>query len=113
METKIAKTVRAFRAALAQEHSTFFLVYTDSDLATGAVRTMVTSNSTTEGISAILGLLLEPTDAAVDLLELALASEIADEADLQENREHARLLLDQLRKMFTVKGLESLKKPII
>jgi hypothetical protein len=68
METIIARSVRAFRRALAEQHSTFFLVYTDADLATGETRTMVTSNSTSDGISAILGLLLEPTEKAITTL---------------------------------------------
>lgn len=113
METKIAKAVREFRGALAREHSTFFLVYTDADLATGENRTMVTSNSTTAGISAILGLLLEPTEKAVALLEVVLADEIASTEDVRLVHEHALEVLDQLRKMFTVKGLEPLKKPIV
>ena len=72
METKIAKAVRAFRAELATHNSTFFIIYSDFDLETNQVKVKVTTNSTVEGVSSILGMFLEPTDAAVNAMAACL-----------------------------------------
>jgi hypothetical protein len=106
METKIAKAVRAFRKELAEKSSTFFLVYTDVDVCTNQILTKVTSNSTPEGISAILSLLLEPTEAAAEMLAAYLPSENPREYNVKVAREE---LLPQLCKLFTVKGVTPTK----
>jgi hypothetical protein len=106
METKIAKAVRTFRKELAEKSSTFFLVYTDVDMDTNQILTKVTSNSTPEGISAILSLLLEPTEAAITFLADCLKTNTKDEAaDL------ARRLCVELCKMLVIKGIAPTKAP--
>jgi hypothetical protein len=109
METKIAKAVRIFRKELAEKSSTFFLVYTDVDVITNQILTKVTSNSTPEGISAILSLLLEPTEQAIKLLaEAGVASDCTFDS-VRETR--IRELCDRLCKLFAVKGIAPTKTP--
>jgi hypothetical protein len=105
METQIAKAVREFRKALAERSSTFFLVYTDVDVRTNQILTKVTSNSTPEGISAILGLLLEPTEKAIAFLEDC----IADGCSAEKRHELAQQMGNEFCKLLTIKGIEPTK----
>jgi hypothetical protein len=110
MKTSIAKIVGEFRSALVPFHSTFFLIYTDIDKPIGAIKTVVTSNSTPEGITAILSLVLEPSEAAVALLVKALPR--PDWFSSRAKREkQARAVLDQLRCMFVVAKMDA--KPVV
>lgn len=103
METQIAKIVRAVRKELASRSSTFVLIYTDVDLNTNEILTKVTSNSTPEGISAILSLLLEPTEEAVQWLQQTLEDGDGD----------VRGMLVQLCKRLTIKGIAQPAPPVV
>jgi len=112
METQIAKVVRICRKELAQRSSTFFLVYTDVDTETHRILTKATSNSTPEGISAILHLLLQPTAEAVNVLKQALIDancNLDSSFRLADPEEKAQELLAKLCGLFTIKGIEPQK----
>ena len=106
MKASIAKIVGEFRKDMAERHSTFFIVYTDVDKTTGAVLTKVTSNSTQEGISAILSLLLEPTEEAVKVTMDALDADKGFFSTRPKRMERARELLERLTKLYKAKGFD-------
>lgn len=109
MKLSISKTVGEFRRDMAAQHSTFFVVYTDVDKATGEILTKVTSNSTPPGITAIFSLLLRPTDEAVTTMVKALPRP-SWFASKKKREAQARKLLDQLRRMFTTVDMDA--KPV-
>jgi hypothetical protein len=112
METAIAKAVRAFRKEMAQNNSTFFLLYSDIRLQSNKVTVKLTTNSTVEGVSSILGTVLEPTEQAQALLEHVFAGIAASpDASSTERVQSARATLEQLSKLFTVKNIEPPTKP--
>jgi hypothetical protein len=100
----ITKIVHEFRKDLAEHRSTFFLIYTDLKADGHSIAVKVTSNSTQDGASQILGSMMEPTEAAVALLASALPRGFLPSKKRREQQ--ARKLLDKLRKMFVLSTLD-------
>ena len=114
METQIAKIVRMFRKELASRNSTFFLIYSDIDVRSNQVTVKVTTNSTVEGVSSILGTVLEPTEAALfrvmDAFQTYASMRVGDSGVLDS----ARGLLTDICKLLTIKNIEpSAPSPIV
>lgn len=116
--TKIDEIVARFRNELDAAGSKFFMAYTVPSLHQDEVSVKLTSNSSREGIQAILAAFLRPTKAAVDLLAKELAGSARAGMDLKEDEivglvasgkftDGAKLLFEQLRMLYTIAGWES------
>jgi hypothetical protein len=109
MKESIPKLVGDFRRALAAQHSTFFLVYSDVDRSTGEVVVKATSNSTGAGVGSILAPMLEPTEEAVEMMIKALPR--PGWFSSRKKREvQARALLDKLCHKLTLSKMD--EKPV-
>lgn len=103
------QVIARLRKEMAGAGITFFMVYCFPDVVADTFYTKVTSNSTREGITAILSTILQPTDAAVQLLVAAFARQaqaLASQTDVQLDTDAARHLLEELCKRFTLHGWE-------
>lgn len=98
----IVKIVKQFRADLAARKSTFFLVYSDLDPQTREVALKVTSNSTPDGISAMLRLLLCLNEESVEAFQTTLLREPS-----APSLERTRELLEAFCRTLTVRAVES------
>jgi hypothetical protein len=101
----ISKVVHEFRTDMAARHSTFFLIYSDLKADQRTIAIKVTSNSTQEGASQIVGSMLEPTEGAVAFLAAALPKPLFRRSWAKREKK-ARDLLDKLRKMFVLSTLD-------
>jgi hypothetical protein len=101
MKNSIPKTVGEFRRDMAALGSTFFIVYTEVERASGRHKIMISSNSTPVGIGAILGPMLQPTEAALSMMVEALPKP-GWFSSKKKREAQARALLADLLKMLTV-----------
>lgn len=113
VETIVAR----FREEMQIAGSKFFLAYTVVDPLNDEVGVKLTSNSSQEGIRAILSAILRPTGKALDLLARELAGSARAGMDFEEKEiiqalatgsfhAGAKLLFEQLRMLYTIVGWE-------
>lgn len=113
VETIVAR----FREEMQIADSKFFLAYTVVNPLNDEVGVKLTSNSSQEGIRAILSAILRPTGKALDLLAQEIAGSARAGMDLKEAeitqllaegrfREGAKVLFEQLRMLYTIVGWE-------
>jgi hypothetical protein len=118
--TELDKTVAELRAKLARAGSRFLLVYTDKNHLKQTIDTRVTSNSSPEGVRAILTYIIRPTQEATALLaktliDVAKASagvtpESIDKAVAElAFSEAAKVVFEKLRPLLTIVGWENEK----
>lgn len=105
----VPKIVGEFRRDMAERHSTFFLLYSDVDRTTGEVVVRATSNSTAFGIGAMLAPLLEPSEAAVQMMIKALPRP-GWFASRAKREKQARDLLAKLCNMLVLSKMDA--KPV-
>jgi hypothetical protein len=118
--TDLDKTVAELRTKLARAGARFPLIYSDKNHLTQMIDTKITSNSSPEGVRAILTYILRPTKEATALLTQALVDtakaavggtpEAIDKA-IEELAflEGAKALLERMRPHFTIVGWEDEK----
>lgn len=114
----IDNTVRELRTKLAQQGVTFLLVYAAPNPLTNTVDTKITSNSSRQGVQAILTYILRPTKDALARLATELeagaraGAGMTPEA-LDKVRDDgaflaaAKLLFEGLRPLLTIVGWEA------
>lgn len=88
--------VAELRQRLAQSGSTFMIIYTVFDVASGEVAIRLGSNSSKLGIRTLLSVLIAPTEKAITLLQ----------TELQIDEDRAREIFSKLKDQLTVKGWE-------
>ena len=118
--TQLEKTVAEVRAKLARTGAKFLLIYTDTNHLTQRVDTRMTSNSSPEGVRAILSYIIRPTQGATALLAQALVDtakasagstlEVIDKAAAElAFSEAAKVVFEKLRPHLTIVGWEEEK----
>jgi hypothetical protein len=121
--TKLEEIVAEFRQKLTDHGVTFFMVYSMKNLLTDNIDTWVSSNSPNRfGIQAILGVILRPTERAIELVacELEAGARAAASREVTINvidkaRDDgaflaaAKILFEQLQPFYTITGWETEK----
>lgn len=117
--TKLEEIVAEFRNKLSDCGSKFLLVYTEDNLVTEKQDCRITSNSSQQGVRAILTFLLRPTDEAITVIQRALEdvarasggilpSAINEAIEAGTFHTAAGALFEQIRTRLTLVGWEQL-----